>query len=49
MAPDSHVTNVMVNNFGATLRGGIKTVFLKHHLKRFENFMKLASSFSFLN
>jgi hypothetical protein len=37
----------MVSNFCATLLESMKTMFLKHHLSSFENFMKLVSSFSF--
>jgi hypothetical protein len=41
-----HVTNVMVGNFCATLLGGMKKK-LKHPLRSFKIFMKLAFSFSF--
>jgi hypothetical protein len=44
-----HVTNGMADNFYATSRGGMQTVFLEHSLMRFENFMKQISSFSFLS
>jgi hypothetical protein len=42
-----YITNGMVVNFCATSFECMKTTFLKHHVRSFGNFMKLASSFSF--
>jgi hypothetical protein len=41
------VTSGMVGNFRTASWGDIKTVFLKHPLRSFMNFMKRASSFDF--
>jgi hypothetical protein len=41
------VTSDMVGNFRTTSCGDIKTLFLKHTLRRFMNFIKLVSSFNF--
>jgi hypothetical protein len=41
------VISGMVGNFHTASRVDIKTVFLKHPLRSFMNFMKRASSFDF--